>query len=52
MHFLLRPATSRVAGADLPTRDEAIETFTRTFIKAVALPPDDGIRIVPARFDR
>ncbi|MEE4545884.1 TetR family transcriptional regulator [Streptomyces sp. V4-01] len=38
MHFLLRPAAGRVAGADLPTRDEAIETFTRTFIEAVALP--------------
>jgi AcrR family transcriptional regulator len=38
MHFLLRPATSRVAGASLPTKDEVIETFTQNFIRAVALP--------------
>ncbi len=38
LHFLLRPVTGRVAAADLPTRDEAIETFTRNFVRAVGLP--------------
>jgi AcrR family transcriptional regulator len=44
MHFLLRPATDRTPGADLPGRDEAIETFTRTFINAVALSSPGGHR--------
>ncbi|MFC8453460.1 TetR family transcriptional regulator [Kitasatospora sp. NPDC057223] len=39
LHFLLRPVTGGFAGADLPSEDEAIETFTRAFLRAVALPP-------------
>ncbi|MFJ6852656.1 TetR family transcriptional regulator [Streptomyces sp. NPDC091271] len=43
LHFLLRPVTSRVAAADLPTADETIETFTQAFLRAVAPPPSgDG----------
>ncbi|MFB7031665.1 MULTISPECIES: TetR/AcrR family transcriptional regulator [unclassified Streptomyces] len=38
LHFLLRPVTSRVVAADLPSRDEVIETFTQAFLRAVALP--------------
>lgn len=42
LHFLLRPATSQVASADLPAKEEVIETFTQTFLRAVALPsPED-----------
>ncbi|WP_405010082.1 TetR/AcrR family transcriptional regulator [Kitasatospora sp. NBC_01539] len=38
LHFLLRPVTSRFAGADLPTKEEAVETFTHAFLHAVAVP--------------
>jgi AcrR family transcriptional regulator len=43
LHFLLRPVTSRVTEADLPTRDETLETFTQAFLRAVSLPaPESG----------
>lgn len=38
-HFLLRPVTSQVAAADLPSKEETIETFAQAFLRAVALPP-------------
>lgn len=42
-HFLLRPVTSQVAAADLPSKEETIETFAQAFLRAVALPsPDEG----------
>jgi AcrR family transcriptional regulator len=50
MHFLLRPAAGRLAGTALPSKDEAIETFTRTFIQAVALPAPHR-RSAPRRMD-
>ncbi|WP_329612331.1 TetR/AcrR family transcriptional regulator [Streptomyces brevispora] len=37
-HFLLRPATEHLPGADLPTPEETIEVFTQTFLRAVATP--------------
>ncbi|MGW3486722.1 TetR/AcrR family transcriptional regulator [Streptomyces sp. NPDC001054] len=38
-HFLLRPAAPAIPGAEnLPTPEEAIEIFTDTFVRAVALP--------------
>ncbi|GAA3310554.1 TetR/AcrR family transcriptional regulator [Streptomyces cinereospinus] len=42
LHFLLRPVTSRVAAADLPSKEETIETFAQAFLRAVALPSADG----------
>ncbi|HEV2639517.1 MAG TPA: TetR/AcrR family transcriptional regulator [Actinocrinis sp.] len=38
LHFLLRPVTVRVAADDLPSKEEAVETFTQSFLRAVALP--------------
>ncbi|MEU3511995.1 TetR/AcrR family transcriptional regulator [Streptomyces longwoodensis] len=38
LHFLLRPVTSGVSAADLPTRDETLETFTQAFLRAVSVP--------------
>lgn len=41
-HFLLRAVTSQVAAADLPSKEETIETFAQAFLRAVALPsPED-----------
>ncbi|MFB6775094.1 TetR/AcrR family transcriptional regulator [Streptomyces sp. NPDC056337] len=43
LHFLLRPVTGLVHDIDLPTTDEAIETFTQAFLRVVALPsPSPG----------
>ncbi|MFE6365790.1 TetR family transcriptional regulator [Streptomyces sp. NPDC057806] len=43
LHFLLRPVTSRTTPGDLPSRDETLETFTQSFLRAVALPaPESG----------
>ncbi|MFD4902269.1 TetR/AcrR family transcriptional regulator [Streptomyces sp. NPDC058411] len=45
LHFLVRPVTSHVIAESMPTREEAIETFTQAFLRAVALPPPaDGDR--------
>ncbi|MFD4606613.1 TetR/AcrR family transcriptional regulator [Streptomyces sp. NPDC058440] len=41
-HFVLRPALGQVPEADLPTTEEAVETFTRNFLRAVALPASAG----------
>ncbi|WP_343246065.1 TetR/AcrR family transcriptional regulator [Streptomyces sp. SID5785] len=35
LHSLLRPSFAQLPGVDLPPRDEAIETFTRAFLRAV-----------------
>ncbi|MFJ8826899.1 TetR family transcriptional regulator [Streptomyces sp. NPDC102467] len=40
-HFLLRPVVSQVAAADLPGKEETIETFAQAFLRAVALPSTD-----------
>ncbi|MEU8710003.1 TetR/AcrR family transcriptional regulator [Streptomyces sp. NPDC048565] len=43
LHFLLRPVASQVIAADMPSKEEAIETFSQAFLRAVALPPSgDG----------
>ncbi|MGW2282725.1 TetR family transcriptional regulator [Streptomyces sp. NPDC001770] len=42
LHFLLRPVTTRVAAEYMPPRGEAVETFARAFLWAVALPPVGG----------
>ncbi|MER8236654.1 hypothetical protein [Streptomyces sp. NPDC094049] len=43
-HFLLRPATTRLPGVQLPTTDETLEIFTQNFLGADARPePLDGI---------
>ncbi|MCX5214773.1 TetR/AcrR family transcriptional regulator [Kitasatospora sp. NBC_00240] len=49
LHFLLRPVTGRFAAAGLPTEDEAIETFTQAFLRAVALPPPDESGLQPSK---
>ncbi|MCC9737976.1 TetR/AcrR family transcriptional regulator [Streptomyces sp. MNU89] len=42
-HFVMRYAGAHVPGVTLPTSEEAVEVFTRNFLKAVAVrPPDDG----------
>ncbi|MFJ8748761.1 TetR family transcriptional regulator [Streptomyces sp. NPDC102441] len=38
LHFLMRPATSQIVEEGLPTKDEVVETYTQTFLRAVALP--------------
>ncbi len=41
-HFLLRPVASLFAAAEVPSKEETIETFAQAFLRAVALPaPDD-----------
>lgn len=42
LHFLLRPVSSQVVAADLPSKEETIETFTQAFLRAVALPRTEG----------
>lgn len=43
-HFLMRPAIDQLAGADMPGGDEALEVFTRNFLRAVAVPRPTGSR--------
>ncbi|MGV9310606.1 TetR/AcrR family transcriptional regulator [Streptomyces sp. NPDC003691] len=45
IHFLLRPAWSRVPGIEVPETGEVCATFADTFLRAVAVtPPADGAR--------
>ncbi|MFF2330526.1 MULTISPECIES: TetR/AcrR family transcriptional regulator [unclassified Streptomyces] len=39
LHFLLRPVTEQLPGANLPTTEEVVEVFAQAFLRAVARPP-------------
>ncbi|MFK0230802.1 TetR/AcrR family transcriptional regulator [Streptomyces sp. NPDC090303] len=38
-YFLLRPVYEQIGSASLPTLEDAIETFTESFLRAAAIPP-------------